>query len=429
MQYTPTKPGTMSFPKNSKLTRTIRRAAAASLLAIAAAGIAGCEHLAPVEAPYIGPLKQGSFQSGWSVDLNLAKGDSITRVDVRDQLVYIYSAKKRVTAYDRKSGKLKFGMDVPSPVDTLMPLVELPDMLVFPNSTELEVFTKDGFFKKSVPLPSPLRSNAAGEGTTVFFGAAGARGGLVEAYDLARPYAPQKWEYLTYDTQPVTAGPAVSTGIIYSGSEGGEVDAVSTNESRAQVWNTDHGSFLAAGAITADLQVDDSGLYIASHDSKMYCVNKTTGKLKWQYFASAPLYDSPVLTSDTVYQFVPGKGMAALDKNTGAYDRSPKWIYPTATQFLSQDEKYAYLLEPRTDADKPELGTANVIIAVDKQTGVKAFESKRTDFTVFGVNRKDGAIFAAFADGRVMTILPVLKAGTIGELVMAPVGPDVSEKL
>jgi outer membrane protein assembly factor BamB len=424
VQYTPTEPGMMSLPPRSKSVSTLKRLMRAGFLALAVAGVDGCEHVTPPPPPFIGVLPQGSFERGdWTVDLDLAKGDYITRVDVRDKLVYVYTSSKMVVAYDRKAGTRKFGMQVPSPVDTLLPLVELPDMIVFPNSTELEVFDKQGQFQRSVPLPSPLRSDAVGEKSSIYFGAAGARGGLVEAYDLSRPYAPQQWEYLTRDTKAVTAGPAVSDGIVYSGSDGGEVDAVAT-ENRAQVWDTDHGEFLAAGPITADLQIDDSGLYVASHDSKMYCINKTTGKLRWQYFAGEPLYDAPILTSDTVYQYVQGKGLAALDKNTGAYDRRPRWIHPTATQFLSQDEKFVYLLDPRSDSNNPDAPPANYIIAVDKQTGVKQFESRRSDFTVFGTNRKDSTIFAAFGDGRVMTIKPVLKAGVIGELVMVPVSDD-----
>ncbi len=416
MQYTPSRPGITPSTKKTNL----KNLAIIGALTMAVAGLTGCGGPPPPEAkPYIGVLPQGSFERGWSADLALAKGDYVTRVDVREQLVYVYTFSKRVSALDRKAGTLKFNIDVKSPVKALLPLVELKNMIVFPNSTALEVYDGRGMYVKSVPMPSPLRSNAAGEGTTLFFGAAGDRGGLVEAYDLARPYAPQKWEYLTRDTSPVTAAPAVSTGILYSGSNEGEIDAVSTNN-RAQVWDTEHGAFLASGAITADLQVDDSGLYISSRDSKMYCVNKTTGKLKWQYFAGAPLRDSAVLTSDTVYQYVPGLGLAAIDKNTGAYDRTPRWVHPTAKQFLSQDDKYAYLLDPRADSDQPELTPQNVIIAVDKQTGVQAFESKRSDFASFGTNRKDNTIFAGFADGRVITIRPVLKAGAIGELVMAP---------
>jgi len=88
--------------------------------------------------------------------------------------------------------------------------------------------------------------------------------------------------------------------------------------------------------------------------------------LKWQYFSGSPLSEPPVTTVDSVYIMVPNHGLAALDKVVGPFNRTPRWIHPTATQFLAQDEKYAYLADPRPTADdKGQTGYA--IIAVDKQ--------------------------------------------------------------
>jgi outer membrane protein assembly factor BamB len=167
------------------------------------------------------------------------------------------------------------------------------------------------------------------------------------------------------------------------------------------------------------MKTDEAGLYISSRDTTLYCVNRTTGKLKWQYFSGTPLSDSPITTSDSVYQYVPGKGLAALDKILGAFNRTPRWIHPTATQFLAQDEKYAYLADPRAN------GFA--IIAVDKQTMKEAFESDHKDFTVLGTNHaKDSLIYAGYSDGKIFALRPVLKAGQIGELVMTTPGTGAS---
>jgi hypothetical protein len=250
----------------------------------------------------------------------------------------------------------------------------------------------------------------------IYFGSVGPHGGLVEAFDVGAPYTLQKWEFLTNDGAAVTAGTAVYNGVIYSADEHGEIDAVSSE--RQQLWDTENGEF-QTGPVAADLKVDESGLYIASKDSKLSCVNRATGKLKWQFFAGTPLAESPVTTNDTVYQYVPGQGMAALDKISGAFNRSPRWIYPTATQFLAQDEKYAYLADPRYPADEKEQ-SGFAIIAVDKQTGKEAFESEHKDFSIFGTNHKDSTIYGGFPDGKFFAITPVLKPGQIGELVMAP---------
>jgi outer membrane protein assembly factor BamB len=387
-----------------------------AIAAVSMATLGGCAEPVPFKHNPVAVMKMGSLESTWFVDLNSAD-DPIVNVDVRDKLVYIYFLSKRVVAFDRKAGTLQMTMHVKSPNRFLLPLVELKDRIVFPNATTLEVFDSKGFFEKSVVLDSPLRSNCAGDGEDIFFGSVSPRGGLVESYNVQRPLAPFNWEYLTYDGGDVTAGIASYAGIIYSGSEGGEVDAVAVN--RSQLWDTPHGNFMAAGPITADLKADEAGLYVASKDSKLYCINRTTGKLKWQYFAGTPLTDSPTTTSDMLYEYVPGKGLAALDKLNGAYNRSPRWIHPTATQFLAEDEKYAYLADPRPNPEDPDQ-RAYAIIAVDKVTMKQAFESSHKDFAILGTNRKDSLIYGAFADGKLFAIRPVLKAGHIGEMVMVP---------
>ena len=65
----------------------------------------------------------------------------------------------------------------------------------------------------------------------------------------------------------------------------------------------------------------------------------------------------------------------------------------------------------------------NRVAARDKKTGEVRFTSQRRDFTVFGTNPKeDGIIYAGTKGGRVVAIRPVLKPGSVGEVVM--VGSD-----
>jgi len=404
-QRTPSQSWTRAFSKHS----------IAILLAGLATSFTGCAEPTVFHRNPVNVLPMNSLQRGWFVDLDQSN-DPIVKIDVRDRLVYVYLQSKTVIGFDRKAGTLKMTMEVHSPALRLQPLVELKNHIVFPNTTSLEVFTAEGFFEKEIHLSRPLRSDASGEGEVMYFGSVGPNGGLVEAFDISQPYTLQKWEFLTRDTAAVTAGTATYGGVTYSASQNGEIDAVTAE--MQQLWDIDNGEF-QAGPVTADLKVDESGLYIASKDTKLSCVNRSTGKLKWQYFAGTPLTESPVTTSDSVYQIVPGLGLVALDKLTGAFNRTPRWVNPTATQFLAQDEKFAYLADPRPTADdKGEVGYA--IIAVDKQTGKQAFESDHKDFSVFGTNRKDSTIYAGFPGGKFFAITPVLKAGQIGEMVMAP---------
>jgi outer membrane protein assembly factor BamB len=413
------------FVARRRLNRSIT-----SLLLLTGLGVAslvtagGCTEPVTYNANAVAALPANSFVKTWMADLQL-KNDSIDRIDVRDKTLYVVSKNKQVTAVNRAAGTIKFVAQVAAAGDRLMAPVELKDKVVFPTAISLELYDFNGGNLKTIPLSVPIRSGAAGGGEMVYFGADDPGGGRVEAIDLTS-FARPRWELLTPGGS-IASTPVLYLGVLFVGTESGDVYAV--NEERKPIWATPGGIFKTSGSIVADLRADESGLYVASKDTILYCINRQNGKLMWQYFSGGPLYTPPIPTSDTVYLASEGVGVAALskaavpvggtDKKT-AYDRSAKWVYKPGKQFLAQDEKYAYVMEERHDAKNADV-THRLIVAVDKETGQKVFESQHLDFSVFGTNPRDNTIYAAYPTGQLFAIKPVLKPGQIGELVMTPV--------
>jgi len=199
-------------------------------------------------------------------------------------------------------------------------------------------------------------------------------------------------------------------GSLFVGSRDGNVYAV-RGENRDVLWpGLDKGFFKTGGPILADVAVDKDGVYVASMDSKLYCLDINTGRVRWIYYAGTPLRENsdPVATASYVYVYAPGTGIAAIDKAGKQEIRPAKWTVPQARQFLAADEKFVYL---RTDD--------NLIIGVDKMNGQVKMTSQRRDLAVFAINTstKDTNVYAGTANGQVYSIKPVLKPGTIGEFV------------
>jgi outer membrane protein assembly factor BamB len=219
----------------------------------------------------------------------------------------------------------------------------------------------------------------------------------------------------------VSAAPAVYQGLVFAGSRDGGVYAL-RGENRDNLWpGLDEGYFKTNGEILADLQVDKDGVYVSSMDSKLYCLDINTGRVRWTYYAGRPLREdsSPVPTANFVYLYVPNSGVVAIDKSGKQETRSAKWIYPRGRQFLASDEKYAYIR-----------GEDNSIVAVDKQSGQARFMSRRKDFSVFATNStpKDSNIYACTPGGMLYSIRAVLKPGTVGEWVSLPAMESVAQK-
>lgn len=394
-----------------------------------AALAAGCKSNGPEYDQTPRALQKNSFARQWATELRGGGSDPVTRVYLSDQFVFAYRQGGTASVMDRATGRL---LHIDQPRDgnhRMHPPVVLKNRIVYPTTTYLEVFDLDGRY-----VPHPMRpsdelegpfsqslnfvigSDAIGSGKLLFMGGDFSGSGRAVEVDMNRPYIPAIWTLMTPGAT-VSAAPALVKDVVYIASENGEVAAVQT-ETRAPLWTLPNGVFGTYGGVKGNLAIDSSGLYVASTDTKLYCLAVGSGRVKWQYFAGNPLREGAVLTKELVYQHVPGSGMAALEKNepisakSPTFNREPRWVSADAVQFLAEDGQYAYLRSSN-----------NTIMAVDKSTGQTRFQSRREDLAAFATNTKDGMIYVATSGGRVMAVKPVLQAGAVGELVLAPVSP------
>lgn len=372
---------------------------------VSAALLAGCAQRQPAAKTELGPVPANSFVKQWGAALKLEKKDAVTQLHLREGMLFVYTQQDRV--YELSGDGLVVSAIKPTNYDTeLRPPIVTGKYVVFPTNTTLEVFDRSGRRLKTLDLDDNISSAGVGNGQYVVIGLDHEGGGRVTLIDLTASYVGVVWQLMTRGR--VSAAPATNKGFVYAGSEDGNVYSV-VQASRAAAWPPP-GVFTTAGRIVADVQADDYGVYVASSDSKLYCLNPTTAQIRWQYFAGNPLIQSPVVTASMVYQRVPGQGVVAIDKvsqDPNAYNRKPRWVAEDARQMLSEDDKYTYLLNK-----------GNVIVAVDKASGQEKFRSRKTDYTFFVTNTKDAMIYAASKNGQVVGIRPVLKAGTVGELVL-----------
>ena len=371
------------------------------------------------------PLTAKSFARQWATELADGASNPVTAVYAVDKYIFAYREDGSSTVMERASGRL-VQIDHPkgSTVRMHAPLM-LKDRIVYPTTTYLEVFEIGGHYIAhplrptdetekpfSQELKFPIRSDAVGFGKLVFFGADFRNSGRAVAVDMTRTYVPDVWTLMTPGSF-VTAAPALAKDAVFFASEHGMVTKVSI-EDRKPLWSLPEGQFGTYGGVVADLVLDTSGLYVASTDTKLYCLAEQSGRVKWQFFAGEALRTAPAVTKDLVYQIIPSRGLAAIDKNVGsdaANSRSPRWLAAGITRFLASDDSYAYA----TTSD-------NHIVAIDKASGQERFRSRRNDFSAFATSTAgDGMIFVADENARVTAVKPILQSGAAGEVVLDPV--------
>src|SRR5215208_2420198 len=366
----------------------------------------------PGKAPEILEIPSGNFTANWRAELSLGQTQP-KAIYVNEDKVLLYTSDNKCIWLNRTSGHIVSIARAAKSTDRLFEPTTLQDRVIFPSTSEISVFDRNGKLMHRNPLRYGASSGAVGEGRIIYMGEDHPNGGRVASIDTnpkAYDITPE-WELMTRGQ--VSAAPAVYQGLVFAGSRDGGVYAL-RGENRDNLWpGLDVGYFKTDGEILADLQADKDGVYVCSMDSKLYCLDINTGRVRWTYYAGRPLREdsSPVPTANFVYLYVPQTGVVAIDKGGKQETRTAKWVYARGRQFLSSDDKYAYVR-----------GDDNSIVAIDKQSGQPRFASRRKDFGVFATNStpKDSNIYACTPGGMLYSVRAVLKPGTVGEWVPLP---------
>jgi putative pyrroloquinoline-quinone binding quinoprotein len=410
----------------------------------------GCQAPAPAPAVHTARFVTTAgpaFLQQWNTQLAMSNGETVRSVYRADGMVHILTSLNIDHSLKADTGELQFFNQVVTPDLTVHGGPALcyfkghspddaaeagggnadPDRIVFATTRTLEVFTSNGNLDRSIDLGGVVTSPPVAVGSIVYVGVQEDTCRLA-AVDVTKQFNPIIWEILTGDRVDGAAAREIFLGKdadgkdiyvteIYATSEDGAVLAVAPD--RSPLWPLLSGSkFMTGSAVVAAPVVDKFGVYVASTDQSLYCLDRGTGRIKWRFFAGAALEDAPQVTETTVYQYIPGQGLAAIDKTERVTVdsnkllgeepiHSPRWMSARAVRLLAEDDTNAYVLSKR-----------NTILALDKQSGQVLFESQRTDLRAFASNLAEPIIYASTAAGQVLAIQPSLTPGAIGQLAL-----------
>jgi outer membrane protein assembly factor BamB len=116
--------------------------------------------------------------------------------------------------------------------------------------------------------------------------------------------------------------PAVVNGIVYVGSDNGNVYAVSARTG-SLLW-----SYATGGTVTSSPAVADGVVYVGSYDDNVYALNATDGTKLWSYTTGNQVSSSPAVVNGVVYVSSTDSNLYALDASTGV----KLWSYSTGSQ-------------------------------------------------------------------------------------------------
>jgi outer membrane protein assembly factor BamB len=174
------------------------------------------------------------------------------------------------------------------------------------------------------------------------------------------------------------------------GTDAGNVISITPDRPR-KLWQFD-----AAGSIAGPIIRDGMSLFFASKDTNVYRVDMVGLPLKkqliWKYQAAGVLENEPRVTQQVVYQHVPGKGLSAIDKQSGQF----MWSVPGGVDLLAEVQEKAYVITKNRK-----------FVVMDNLSAKKLYSVNFAEVTRHAANLTDSKIYIADERGRIACLQPV----------------------
>jgi outer membrane protein assembly factor BamB len=236
-------------------------------------------------------------------------------------VVYISSSDHELSAFDAKTGKLRWSTPKEDSMHTplLLSTPAIANGLVY-------IGTDDNRLKAFDALSGKLRWASASTGVPIVSSPVVADGIVYVGssdnalYAFDAPTGHFLWEALAdcYTicsslNSTISSSPAVANGIVYVGSRDGKLYAFNA-QTGDPLWTADTG-----GTIYSSPAVANGVVYIGSLRNALYAFDAATGKLRWKYDVGGPVFSSPVVIGNVVFFGSENAELVALDASTGQY--------------------------------------------------------------------------------------------------------------
>lgn len=320
----------------------------------------------------------------WQLALPLDPGQTITAAHAVDDALYVGTSDGYAYAIDAFTGAIRWLQPVTRSGYLLRRPAHAAGLTIFATPVDMQSYDRlggGGVGRREFRFPAG--SGLSSDGDRVFLGGLDGR---VYAFD-ARSLL-MEWRFITRG--PVNHPPMVFESGVFVADDAGHVFAAN-RRNKAFRWQS-----MVSGAVQADVVVGEEGLYVAGRDQSLTLFDLQFGKVRWRALLPAPLRDAPVVTPDTIYQHVPGVGVAALE--TGLpyeVDERVRWVFAEGRAALGGFEDNALILTGGGE-----------IAVVDKQGGAAVARVAANDFTMSAAVQSEAAFFLFAADGRMVCVRP-----------------------
>lgn len=362
------------------------------------------------EADYVDAtaLRDADLAKYWQLRVPLAPNQQIASAYLVNDQVYLATGDGVVFAIHAPSGALRWRKEITTADYDIRKPCHAGSRVAFvmpPTIAQYDRYT--GRPISRIETGFPTGSPAISDGARLFVGGIDYK---MYAFPLDLDF--EQWKARA--SGPIVSQPQILGKYLYYASDNGNIYACVAGNKKFY-WRT-----YVHGSVTADLAVDENGVYVAGRDQVLRLLDQAKGGRRWRARFSGPLYEPPVLTKETAFQYCAQDGVAAVNTGTVGVEQRVRWTIPTARKLLTIDGELAYLFSVEES-----------ILVADLDDGDIKFTIPTPGFTLPLPSPGLPALYFASTDGRVFCAkklgAPPLLAADVRKAVERPAADTTPE--
>jgi outer membrane protein assembly factor BamB len=338
--------------------------------------------------PLISPelLKHARLKMLWDNELPIKNNENLDRLLLFGNHIYAVSDRNFVLSLNQKTGKIIFGRTI-EPAGLPITGVKLygNELIYVSSSSKLvQVNAQSGIVLNTTDIGFSVSCPVARNSSYFYVAGTDKRLHAIHAENKV-----QAFEVAAENESMITSVTADESFVIFA-TAAGNIISIASNLPR-RLWKFD-----ASKAIAGPIIRDGMSLFFASKDTNVYRVDMVgmpeKKRLIWKHQTAAVLEDAPIVTQEIVYQHVKGKGLTAINKNTG----SPLWQVSGGVDLLTEARNRAYVIT-----------NTKTLVVMDNVRAKKLYTVNLTGVTKHASNITDDKIYIADNLGRIACLQPV----------------------
>ncbi|UCE98588.1 MAG: PQQ-binding-like beta-propeller repeat protein [Planctomycetota bacterium] len=326
-------------------------------------------------------LKAGNLKILWERKLAMKPGESLGRLFILDNRIYVLSDLNFMVSLHREKGNVIFSKSV---TEVGLPIVGLglyeDELFCVLGNKLVEMSPEYGTERSMKRLKFAVLCPAVRNSSYFYVGGADRRVHALRSEDKV-----QVFEVAAEDDSMISAILANEDFVVFATDSGRCISF--RPDKPTQLWQ-----FAAAGGIVGPMVRDADSLFFASKDTNVYKINVLNGKFVWKYQTAAVLDEAPRVTGDVVYQRVRDEGFVAISKDNGQL----LWDLSGVVDLLAEADGKAYVI---TKAGK--------LVVMDNKNAKQLYSVNFAGVSKYVSNVLDSKIYIADVSGRIACLKPI----------------------